>query len=47
VEAVELPEHPFFIGVQFHPEYKSQPERAHPLFVGLVAAALKKSENNL
>ena len=47
VEAVELPEHPFFIGVQFHPEYKSQPEKAHPLFVGLVAAALKKSENNL
>ena len=47
VEVVELPEHPFFIGVQFHPEYKSQPEKAHPLFVGLVAAALKKSENNL
>jgi len=47
VEAVELPGHPFFIGVQFHPEYKSQPEKAHPLFVGLVAAALKKSENNL
>ena len=47
VEAVELPDHPFFIGVQFHPEYKSQPEKAHPLFVGLVAAALKKSENNL
>ena len=47
VEVVELPDHPFFIGVQFHPEYKSQPEKAHPLFVGLVAAALKKSENNL
>ena len=42
VEVVELPGHPFFIGVQFHPEYKSQPEQAHPLFVGLVAAALKK-----
>ena len=47
VEVVELPGHPFFIGVQFHPEYKSQPEKAHPLFVGLVAAALKKLENSL
>ena len=41
VEVVELPGHPFFIGVQFHPEYKSTPERPHPLFVGLVDAALK------
>ncbi|MBQ9476526.1 MAG: CTP synthase [Bacteroidales bacterium] len=40
VEVVELPSHPFFIGVQFHPEYKSTPERPHPLFVGLVKAAL-------
>jgi CTP synthase len=40
VEVVELPEHPFFIGVQFHPEYKSTPERPHPLFTGLVKAAL-------
>ena len=40
VEVVELPEHPFFIGVQFHPEYKSTPERPHPLFKGLVKAAL-------
>ena len=42
VEVVELPDHPFFIGVQFHPEYKSTPERPHPLFQGLVQAALKK-----
>ena len=47
VEVVELPEHPFFIGVQFHPEYKSTPEDPHPLFKGLVKAALayrKKSK---
>ena len=41
VEVVELPSHPFFIGTQFHPEYKSTPEHPHPLFHGLVAAALK------
>ncbi len=40
VEVVELTDHPFFIGVQFHPEYKSTPERPHPLFKGLVKAAL-------
>ena len=39
-EVVELPGHPFFIGVQFHPEYKSTPENPHPLFKGLVKAAL-------
>ena len=41
VEVVELPAHPFFIGVQFHPEYKSTPEHPHPLFTGLVDAALQ------
>jgi CTP synthase (UTP-ammonia lyase) len=41
VEAIELPGHPYFIGVQFHPEFKSRPNRAHPLFAGLVEAALK------
>ena len=40
VEVVELPTHPFFIGVQFHPEYKSTPEQPHPLFKGLVEAAM-------
>ena len=44
VEAVELPDHPFFIGVQFHPEYKSTPERPHPLFLGLVQAAIRYRE---
>ena len=39
VEAVELPGHPWFVGVQFHPELKSRPNRAHPLFRAFVAAA--------
>jgi CTP synthase len=42
VEIVELPNHPFFIGVQFHPEYKSTVENPHPLFVSFVKAALEK-----
>ena len=41
VEIVELPKHPYFIACQFHPEFKSRPTAPHPLFVGLVAAALK------
>lgn len=41
VEIVELPEHPFFIASQFHPEYKSTPENPAPLFVSFVEAALK------
>ncbi len=40
VEIVELPKHPFFIGVQFHPEFKSRPDNPHPLFVGFVRASL-------
>ena len=44
VETVELPENDFFIGVQYHPEFKSRPNRAQPLFRGLVKAALIKSE---
>jgi len=39
VEIVEIPEHPFFLAVQFHPELKSRPERPHPLFRRFVAAA--------
>jgi CTP synthase len=39
VEIVEIPEHPFFIGVQFHPEFKSRPLQPHPIFRGFVAAA--------
>ena len=39
VEIVELPDHPWFVGVQFHPELKSRPNRAHPLFRDFIAAA--------
>lgn len=42
VEIVELAEHPWFVGVQFHPEFKSRPDRPHPLFRGFVRAALGK-----
>ncbi len=42
VEIVELPSHPFFIGVQFHPELKSTVENPHPVFVGLVAAGMQR-----
>lgn len=42
VEIVELPDHPWFIGVQFHPEFKSKPLAPHPLFVHFVKASLKK-----
>jgi len=40
VEVVELPGHPWFLATQFHPEFKSRPNRPHPLFVAFVAAAL-------
>ena len=40
VEIIELPEHPWFVGVQFHPEFKSQPIRPHPLFAAFIGAAL-------
>jgi CTP synthase len=40
VEMIELPDHPFFIASQFHPEFQSRPSRPHPLFSGLVEAAL-------
>jgi CTP synthase len=41
VEVIELPGHPFFIGCQFHPEYKSRPRAPHPIFAGFIGAALK------
>lgn len=44
VETVEIPENDFYIGVQFHPEFKSRPNKAHPLFLGLVGAALKQQK---
>jgi CTP synthase len=42
VEIVEIPEHPWFVGVQYHPEFKSQPTRPHPLFDSFVSAAVKR-----
>jgi len=42
VEIVEIPDHPWFVGVQYHPEFKSQPTRPHPLFTGFIAAALQR-----
>ena len=42
VETVELSERPFHVGVQFHPEFKSRPNKPHPLFVGFIDAALKQ-----
>ena len=49
VEIVELPKavHPFFVGTQAHPEFRSRPTRAHPLFRGLVAAAVQRSEERM
>jgi CTP synthase len=41
VEIIELPDHPWFVGVQFHPELKSRPTRAHPLFAGFIGAAVR------
>ena len=44
VEFVELPSHPFYVGTQAHPEFKSRPDRPHPLFAGLVRAADERAE---
>ncbi len=45
IETVELTDRDFHIGVQYHPEFKSRPNKAHPLFKGFIEAALKHSEN--
>ncbi len=42
VEIVELPDHPWFLAVQFHPELKSRPHEPHPLFTDFVRAALER-----
>jgi CTP synthase (UTP-ammonia lyase) len=39
VETIEIPEEEFFVGVQFHPEFKSRPNKPHPLFLGFIGAA--------
>ena len=43
VETVELSDRPFHVGVQYHPEFKSRPNRPHPLFVGFIGAALERA----
>ena len=45
VEMIELKEHPFFVATQAHPEFKSRPNLAHPLFRGFIEAALSKEES--
>jgi CTP synthase len=47
VEVVEVPDHPWFVACQYHPEFKSRPNRCHPLFREFVSAALKQRENRL
>jgi CTP synthase len=47
VEIIELPDHPFFIASQFHPEFKSRPDEPHPLFRGFLAAALAHAESTV
>jgi CTP synthase len=42
-EIIEIPGHPWFIGVQFHPELKSKPLDPHPLFASFIGAAVQKS----
>ncbi len=46
VETIEAGDHPYYIGVQFHPEFKSRPNKPHPLFRGLVDAALRHQSSN-
>jgi CTP synthase len=43
VEMIEVPDHPFFVATQAHPEFRSRPNRPHPLFVGLIKAAKSKT----
>lgn len=42
-EVVEIPSHPWFVGVQFHPELKSRPLKPHPLFASFIEAAVKQA----
>ena len=45
MEMIELPDHPYFIGCQFHPEFKSKPFAPHPLFSGFIRAALEQRDD--
>lgn len=46
VEAIEYSDHPFYVGVQYHPEFKSRPNHPHPLFTGLINASLDSKTIN-
>jgi len=46
VEFIEMPGHPFWVGTQAHPEFQSRPNRPHPLFVGLIGAALEFAKDH-
>jgi CTP synthase len=47
VEIIELANHPFYLGTQFHPEFKSRPDRPHPLFREFIAACMARREDVL
>jgi CTP synthase len=44
IETVELTDRPFFVGVQYHPEFKSRPNKPHPLFTGFIGAAVQSAK---
>jgi len=46
VEVVELPDHPWFVAVQYHPEFKSKPTQPHPLFSGFIQAAVRRNSRD-
>ena len=47
VEIIELRDHPWFVGVQFHPEFKSTPRKPHPLFCGFIASGMEHRDHRL
>jgi CTP synthase len=47
VEIIEIPEHPWFLACQFHPEFTSSPRDGHPLFMGFIEAALREQQDEL
>ena len=47
VEVIEIPEHPWFVAVQYHPEFKSKPDAAHPLFCGFIQAAQQRHHQRM
>jgi len=46
VEIAEMPDHPFYLGTQYHPEFKSRPNRPHPLFISFIDAAMAFARAN-